>query len=105
MSKRLSLFEKLIEGGSSDPFHHYARAMELRSLGRGADALAAFEDVIARFPDYVPSYLMAAQLAQEHGDGARARALATAGIESAGRAGNDHARGELTELLDRLPAS
>ena len=31
MSKRLELFDKLIAGGSQDPFHHYARAMELRS--------------------------------------------------------------------------
>ena len=103
MSKRLDLFDKLIAGGSRDPFHHYARAMELRSLKRSNDALAAFSALTTQFPDYVPSYLMAAQVAQEAGDAARARAFATAGIASANRAGDEHARSELAQLLDGLP--
>lgn len=103
MSKRLALFDKLIAGGSNDPFHFYARAMELRSLGRTRDALGSFAEVCARFPDYVPSYLMAAQLAQELGELTQARVHATEGVEAAKRAGNDHALGELTALLDALP--
>ncbi|MDB4988209.1 MAG: hypothetical protein JWN04_3387 [Myxococcaceae bacterium] len=103
MSKRLELFDKLIAGGSQDPFHHYARAMELRSIGRASDAFASFAEVCARFPDYVPTYLMAAQLAQELGANAEARAHATAGVEAAKRAGNEHALSELTALLDALP--
>jgi hypothetical protein len=102
MSKRLELFDKLIQSGSSDPFHHYARAMELRSLGRGAEALDGFAGITARFPDYVPSYLMAAQLAQEAGDLARARDLASAGTEAARRAGDEHALSELTSFHDAL---
>ena len=103
MSKRLALFDKLIAGGSSDPFHFYARAMELRSSGRAQDALGSFSEVCARFPEYVPSYLMAAQLAQELGELAEARAYASQGVEAAKRAGNDHALGELNALLDALP--
>jgi hypothetical protein len=99
MSKRLELFDKLIAGGSSDPFHHYARAMELRSLARREEALAAFADVTVRFPDYVASYLMAAQLAQELDDKERARELASAGVQAARRAGDEHALSELTALL------
>ena len=67
MSKRLEAIEKMIAAGSQDPFHHYARAMELRSLDRKAEALTAFGGVSERFPKYVPSYLMAAQLAAELG--------------------------------------
>lgn len=103
MSKRLELFDKLIAGGSSDPFHHYARALELRSLGRPGEALSSLEGVTQRFPEYVPSYLIAAQLAQEAGDVGRARQFATAGSEVARRVGNDHALSELTSLLDALP--
>ncbi len=102
MSKRLELFDKLIAEGSKDPFHHYGRAMELRSLGRDAEALLAFEDVIARFADYVPSYLMAAQQAKGLGRIQEARAHAEHGIAAAKRAGNDHALSELSELLDAL---
>lgn len=103
MSKRLELFDKLLADGSQDPFHHYARAMELRSLGRAEAALQAFSEAAAKFTDYVPSYLMAAQLAQELGQPALARSHASAGVEAAQRAGNEHALSELTALLDALP--
>jgi hypothetical protein len=103
MSKRLALFDQLISAGSKDPFHHYARALELRSLGRASDALEALAGTIALFPEYVPSYLIAAQLAVEQGDSARARELASEGMMAAKRAGNDHALGELEALLQGLP--
>src|SRR5690606_3773382 len=103
MSKRLQMLEKLLADGSRDPFHHYARALELRSLGRNAEALAALEGLTGSTPDYVPSYLMAAQLAQELGEPERARALASHGMEAATRAGNAHAHGELEAFRDALP--
>lgn len=103
MSKRLALFDKLIAEGSGDPFHHYARAMELRSLGRAPEAAEAFAEVCQRFGDYVPAYLMAAQLAGELGEPAKARQHAEAGVVAARRAGNEHALSELTALLDGLP--
>ena len=59
MSKRLEMLEQVLAKGSTDPFHHYAHAMELRSVGRKDDALAAFGKVAERFADYVPTYLMA----------------------------------------------
>jgi hypothetical protein len=65
MSKRLEMLEQVLAKGSTDPFHHYAHAMELRSVGRKDDALAAFGKVAERFADYVPTYLMAGQLADE----------------------------------------
>jgi hypothetical protein len=102
MSKRLALFDKLISEGSKDPFHHYARALELRSLGRNQEALDAMVGVTETFVEYVPSYLMAAQLAQQLGDATRAKGLAERGVEAAKRAGNEHALSELSSLLDSL---
>jgi hypothetical protein len=102
MSKRLEMIEKVIAAGSRDPFHHYARAMELRSLGRVDDARAAFDAVAADFPAYVPTYLMAAQLALEVGDTAGARVHADQGIARARAAGDDHALSELEALRARL---
>lgn len=96
MSKRLEVIELMIAKGSKDPFHHYARAMELRSLDRRDDALRAFEDVVSSFPAYVPTYLMAAQVALEIGDVAKARQHADTGIERARAAGDGHALSELT---------
>ena len=50
-SKRLQMFETVLAKGSTDPFHHYAHAMELRSLGRKDEALVAFERIAASFKD------------------------------------------------------
>lgn len=101
-SKRLELIEKTIAAGSKDPFHYYARAMELRSLGRKDDALAAYAVLRDRFAAYVPTYLMAAQLAHELGGAADARAWAEAGIVAAKAAHDDHALSELGTFLSSL---
>lgn len=102
MSKRLQMLEQMLAKGSTDPFHHYAHAMELRSLGRLSDALAAFDAVRGRFPDYVPTYLMAGQVAIELEDQAAARRWLDAGVERARALGNDHALGELQSTLKTL---
>jgi hypothetical protein len=102
LSTRLEMIEKMIAAGSKEPFHHYARAMELRSLERKDEALAAFGDVRDRFPDYVPTYLMAAQLAQELDRMDDARRWAEDGIAQARAKGDDHALRELTTLHGML---
>jgi len=102
MSKRLELFDKLLANGSTDPFHSYGRAMELRSLGRNEEALAAFMDLIGQNPGYIPSYLMAAQVAQGLGRIDEARSVTERGIEVARREGHDHALSELSALLPSL---
>lgn len=104
MSKRLEMFDKLLAAGSKDPFHHYARALELRSLARGPEALAALSQVTREFPDYVPSYLIAAQLAAEAGDLQAARDFCDHGVQAAQRAGNEHALSELRDLRGSLGA-
>ena len=102
MSKRLEAIEKMLAAGSQEPFHHYARAMELRSLGRSEEALAAFSGVAERFAAYVPTYLMAAQLAAELGRKDTSAGFADRGIEAARRAGDDHALSELTTFRATL---
>lgn len=101
-SKRLEAIEKMIAAGSKEPFHHYARAMELRSLERKADALAAFGAIHAQFPAYVPTYLMAAQVAEELGQRADAIVWADRGIAAAQQAGDGHALSELTTFKNTL---
>jgi tetratricopeptide (TPR) repeat protein len=102
MSKRLDMLDTMIAKGSQDPFVHYARAMELRSLERFDDALAAYQQVMQTFPDYVPTYLMAGQVAERLGRLDEARAALEAGIAAAQRTGDGHALGELRGLLAGL---
>ena len=103
-STRLEMIEQLIGKGSVDPFVHYGRAMELRSLGRHEDALAAFRDVATRFADYVPTYLMAAQLARELGRVEEARGFAARGLEAAKKAGDSHTASEIDAFVGMLDA-
>lgn len=103
MSDRLRMIESLLERGSDDPFHFYARAMEFRSLERLEEAQEAFMELRKRFPDYVPTYLMAAQVALELDRDEDAKELGEAGVEAARRAGDAHAARELEQLLATLP--
>lgn len=89
----------MIAAGSKDPFHWYARAMELRSLSRLTDALPAYDACIEKFPNYVPSYLMAGQVATELGDKDKARRYMEEGVQMAKAAGDDHALSELQSAL------
>ena len=100
MSKRLEMLERMIEKGSVDPFVRYARAMELRSLGEKERALTAFGELRDRFADYVPTYLMAAQLAIEIERRDEARDWLVRGVEAATRAGDEHAVSELRKALE-----
>ena len=102
MSKRLELFDRLLANGSTDPFHFYGRAMELRSLGRKVDALAAFTALMEREPRYIASYLMAAQVAVDLERIDDARNVAQRGVEIAQSEGHDHALSELQALLAGL---
>ncbi|UJR81278.1 tetratricopeptide repeat protein [Sandaracinus amylolyticus] len=99
MSKRLEMLEMMTSKKPDDPFVWYARAMELRSLDRKDEALAAFGEVATKFPTYVPTYLMGAQVAAELGRADEARAFAERGIEKARAGGDGHALSELTSFL------
>jgi tetratricopeptide (TPR) repeat protein len=102
MNKRLERLEKLIAQGSKDPFVRYARALELRGQGETERALAAFEEVRELHPDYVPSFLMAGQIATELGRIEDARAWLEQGVAVATAARDEHARSELQSALAAL---
>jgi predicted RNA polymerase sigma factor len=101
-SKRLQMLEKMIAAGSRDPFVRYARALELRGQGQPEAALAALEEVRALHPDYVPTFLMAGQLASELERIEEARSWLSSGLQVAAAAGDEHARSELQSALDAL---
>lgn len=102
MNKRLERLERIIAQGTSDPFVRYARALELRGLGQLQQALAAFDEVRALHPDYVPTFLMAGQIATELDRIADARTWLEQGIAVAKAARDEHARSELQSALDAL---
>ncbi len=102
MSKRLEFLKKMVAEGSTDPFVHYGLALEHVALGQGGEARAAFAALRARFPDYLPQYIMAAQLFQKEGLDDEARRAATEGLSLARVQGNAKTASELQGLLDEL---
>lgn len=91
-----------IAAKSKKPLPWYGLAMEYRTLGRTAEALATFEKVHALDPRYVPAYFMCAQVFSERGDVEAAKAELLRGITVAREVGDAHALGEMQGMLESL---
>jgi predicted Zn-dependent protease len=102
--QRLAAFRKMVEQRPHEPFARYSLAMALRTAGRSEEAAREFEELRGRCPEYVPTYLMWGQVLEGLGRGAEAARAYEEGIAAAARAGNDHARSELTQALEVLRA-
>lgn len=102
MNKRLSFLEQHCAAGTADSFAFYGLAMEYRKESRIDDAVATFEKLKAKDPDYVPMYLMAGQTLIDAGRSAEARTWLETGIAVAKRKGDSHALGELESALASL---
>ena len=99
MPSRLEALEMMVSREPNDPFPYYGLALEYRSAGRLQDCVEGFRKLRAKFPDYVPMYLMAAQVSHELGVTDDARRWCLDDIEAAKRKRDSHAMGELESLL------
>jgi predicted Zn-dependent protease len=99
---RIATFKSFISRTPTDPFPRYGLAMEYKSSGKLADAWTAFEELLADFPDYVPTYLMAGGTLLALGRQGEAATTFQKGIEVAGRRGDLHAKKELESALAEL---
>ncbi len=102
--KRLEFLRTLVDSGAADAFARYGLAMEYRKLGRLEESAEVFEALLRAEPEYLPQYLMAAQVLSELGRGPEATARVEAGIALARTLGNHHALSEL-EAFRRVGAS
>jgi tetratricopeptide (TPR) repeat protein len=95
----------LLAAEPNDSFLRYAVAMEYAKLGRRAEAIVEFAELLGRDPGYVPGYFMAGRTAQQSGDYDAARSFYERGIAAARKAGDSHAADEMSEaraVLDEL---
>lgn len=104
MSRRARL-EAMLQDEPDDPFLLYAVAKEYASEGNPGAAMSRFALLASNHPGYVPTYLQWAQLLIDAGDLPASEQVLKRGIEQARRAGDDHAAGEMSALLDQLPSS
>ncbi len=96
------MLDAMLEKGSQDPFVHYARALEDKTGGDLAAARTRFEDVAKRFPEYVPTYLIAAQTCDGLGDEEAALQWIDRGLKASEMAGDEHAKSELLAFRDEI---
>jgi predicted Zn-dependent protease len=101
MTRRQKL-EALLAESPEDTFLQYALAMQVASDGDEPEAARRLEGLLAADPSYVPAYLQLGQLHARLQDPASARSVLTRGIETARRAGDQHAEGEMRGFLDEL---
>lgn len=99
---RIATFRTFIERSPTDPFPRYGLAMEYKARGQLDDARAAFAELVAQFPRYVPTYLHYGAVLSALGERDAAGAILRAGIEAAAATGDAHARGELEAALAEL---
>lgn len=101
-SKRLEFMQKATASGTSDPLAWYGLAMEYRSLERHEEALAAFETLRQKHPEYVAAYLMCGQMLEKMGRVPDAKTWLAAGLAVAQKKGDAHAASELESALAAL---
>lgn len=99
MNKRLEMLEKLTSSGQAEAFAWYGLAMEYRKLGRVDEALATFQTLRTKEPEYTAMYLMAGQMLIEANRAQDARDWLEQGITVAQKRGDFKALGELEDAL------
>ncbi|MDQ3336484.1 MAG: hypothetical protein M4D80_15055 [Myxococcota bacterium] len=99
---RIATFKSFISRSPADPFPRYGLAMEHKGQGQLDEAWAVFSELLAQFPDYVPTYLMAGGTLVALGRREEAADTYRRGIEVAGRRGDSHAKNELVSALGEL---
>jgi predicted Zn-dependent protease len=88
-----------------DPRNSFARygiAVELANRGETEGALAEFDQLLQKDPDYTAGYFMAAQTLSKAGRTSEAITRLKDGISCAARTGNRHALSEMQAMLDEL---
>jgi tetratricopeptide (TPR) repeat protein len=101
-TSRIETLRKFIEDDPTDPFAHYAIAIEYVSMNDHAAAIDALEHIIRQFPSYVPAYQQLGILLHQAGNNGKARGILERGIVAAGKAGEHHAQSEMQDLLDEI---
>lgn len=102
MSQRIERIEQMLKESPEDQFLRYSLAMELRKQGESDRCTELFRGLIADDPPHVPAFLMLAQYLVEHDHSDKAQKVLAEGIQVATRLGDQHAAGEMSELLSVL---
>jgi Tfp pilus assembly protein PilF len=99
---RRQMLEEFVATKPEDAFSRYGLAMECMNTGDPVAADTHFRALLEHNADYVPAYLMYAQLLNRESRTTEARQILSNGIAAAAKKGDQHARSELEALLTEL---
>ena len=99
---RRQMLEEFVARKPDDAFSRYGLAMECMNAGDSAAAAENFRTLLERNADYVPAYLMYAQLLVRESRTKEARQVLSTGISAATKKGDQHARSEMEGFLAQL---
>ena len=99
---KIAALTEILTQNPNEPFARYGLAMAYAAEGRQTEALAEFDQIIQRTPDYVPAYQMSAQELLKAGRPDEARTRLESGLLAANRTHNSHAASEMQAMLDEL---
>jgi cytochrome c-type biogenesis protein CcmH/NrfG len=99
---RRQLLEEFVASKPDDAFSRYGLAIECMNGGDPAAAGQHFQALLERNADYIPAYLMYAQLLARESRPDEAKQVLSSGIAAATKVGNQHARSEMETLLTDL---
>jgi len=99
---RREILEEFVDKKPDDAFSRYGLAMECMNNGDTAAADRQFRALLGHNPDYVPAYLMYAQMLARETRIGEAKQVLSSGIAAAAKTGNQHARSEMEALLGDL---
>jgi Flp pilus assembly protein TadD len=99
---RKQRIQEMLADAPTDPELRYMLAMEHVSEGDDGGAVACFRELLQVAPSYPPAYHQAGRALQRLGRLAEAREILEQGIPIALQQGNQHAAGEMQELMENL---
>lgn len=99
---RRQMLEEFVAKKPDDAFSRYGLAMECVNGGDSAAANEHFRALLERNADYIPAYLMYAQMLARESRSEEARQVLATGIAAAGKKGDQHARSEMETLLAEI---
>jgi thioredoxin-like negative regulator of GroEL len=99
---RRQVLEEFVAKKPGDAFSRYGLAMECMNGGDTAAAGEHFSALLRQNADYVPAYLMYAQMLARESRTEQARQVLSTGIAAAEQKGDQHARSEMETLLAEI---
>jgi thioredoxin-like negative regulator of GroEL len=99
---RRQMLEEFVAKKPDDAFSRYGLALECMNNGDASAADTHFRALLERNADYIPAYLMYAQLLARESRPAEAKQILSTGIAAATKKGDQHATSEMETLLAEL---